>query len=120
MPTITLPDGSTKSFDGPTTPFDVAMTIGERLARAAIGARIDGVLTDLSAPIESDCALALITEKRRDPDTGEQDLDPDALFMLRHSTAHVMAEAIQRIVPGAQLVYGPPLETGFYYDIAFP
>ncbi len=115
MPTITLPDGSTKSFDGPTTPFDVAMTIGERLARAAVGAKIDGEVCDLSAPIDRDCSLALITAKTR-----EGEIDPEGLLMLRHSAAHVMAEAIQRVVPGAQLVYGPALETGFYYDIAFP
>lgn len=115
MPRVTLPDGSVKEFEGPVSAFDVAMTIGERLARAAVGAKIDGELTDLSTTITTDCDLALITEKSRD---GEH--DPDALFLVRHSAAHVMAEAIQRIVPGAQLVYGPPLDTGFYYDIAFP
>ena len=113
--TVTLPDGSTRDFDGPTTAFDVAMTIGERLARAAVAARINGELTDLHAPITADCELALITEKTR-----EGEPDPDALEMVRHSAAHVMAEAIQRVVPEAQLVYGPPLESGFYYDIAFP
>ena len=115
MPRVTLPDGSVKEFDGPVSAFDVAMTIGERLARAAVGAKINGELTDLSATIDSDCELSLITPKTRD---GEP--DPDALFLARHSAAHVMAEAIQRIVPGAKLVYGPPLESGFYYDIAFP
>ncbi|MEL6739433.1 MAG: threonine--tRNA ligase [Planctomycetota bacterium] len=115
MPQITLPDGSTKSFDSLTTPFEVAMSIGERLARAAVGAKIDGELCDLRTPIDRDCGLALITEKTRDKQP-----DSDAMFLLRHSTAHVMAEAIQRVVPGALLVYGPPLETGFYYDISFP
>jgi threonyl-tRNA synthetase len=112
---ITLPDGSTRHYDAPTTAAHVAADIGARLAKAAIGCKIDGELCDLHAPIDHDCALAIVTEKTREGGT-----DPDALMMLRHSCAHVMAEAIQRIVPGAQLVYGPPLETGFYYDIAFP
>lgn len=113
--TITLPDGSHKHFDAPTTPLEVARSIGDRLAKAAVGARINGELADLDAPIVANCNLALLTEKTRDgkPDEG-------AMYLLRHSTAHVMAEAIQRVVPGAMLVYGPPLDTGFYYDIAFP
>ena len=115
MVNITLPDGSVKEFESPVTALAVAESIGARLAKAAVGARIDGELADLSTLLESDCTLALITEKTRDGKA-----DPDALFMLRHSAAHVMAEAIQRVVPGAQLVYGPPLETGFYYDISFP
>jgi len=113
--TITLPDGTTKEFETPTSAFDVAMSIGERLAKAAVGAKIDGVLSDLHAPITSDCELAIVTEQTRDKQP-----DPDALMLCRHSAAHVMAEAIQRIVPEAHLVYGPALETGFYYDIAFP
>lgn len=115
MPKVTLPDGSIKEFDAPVTPRDVAESIGSRLAKAAVGAKVDGEVVDLTATIDRDCALAILTEKTR-----EGEPDPDALLMLRHSTAHVMAEAIQRVVPGAQLVYGPPLETGFYYDIAFP
>ena len=112
---VTLPDGSVKEFDGPVTAHEVAESIGSRLAKAAVGAKIDGALSDLSAPIERDCELAIVTEKTR-----EGEADADALYLLRHSAAHVMAEAIQRIVPGAELVYGPPLETGFYYDIRFP
>jgi len=112
---ITLPDGSVKEFAGAVTARQVAESIGPRLAQAAVGAKIDGELSDLSAVIDRDCRVAIVTEKTRD---GRP--DPDALFLLRHSAAHVMAEAIQRIVPGAQLVYGPPLETGFYYDIRFP
>ena len=113
MVKITLPDGSVKEFESPVTAYQVAESIGSRLAKAAVGAKVDGVLSDLSTLLESDCELAIITEKTREgaPDT-------DALYMLRHSAAHVMAEAIQRVVPGAMLVYGPPLETGFYYDIA--
>jgi len=112
---VTLPDGSVKEFEGSTTAREVARSIGSRLAKAAVGARIDGELADLDAPIDRDCALEIVT-----PMTRDKRLDSDALYLLRHSAAHVMAEAIQRIVPGAQLVYGPPLENGFYYDIAFP
>ncbi len=115
MVKITLPDGTVKEFESPVTAYEVAESIGSRLAKAAVGAKVDGVLSDLSTVLDSDCALALITEKTRD---GKP--DAEALFLLRHSAAHVMAEAIQRVVPGAMLVYGPPLETGFYYDIAFP
>ncbi len=115
MPRITLPDGSVKEFDAPVSAHQVAESIGSRLAQSAVGAKINGVLSDLSTMLNDDCELAIVTEKTRD---GE--LDPDALMMVRHSCAHVMAEAIQRVVPGAQLVYGPALETGFYYDIAFP
>ncbi|MEQ8850536.1 MAG: threonine--tRNA ligase [Phycisphaerales bacterium] len=115
MPRITLPDGSVKEFDGAVTAHDVAASIGERLAKAAVGAKVDGELTDLSTTLHDDCTLAIVTEKTRNGDA-----DADALTLVRHSCAHVMAEAIQRVVPGALLVYGPPLETGFYYDIAFP
>ena len=112
---VTLPDGSVKEFPGPITALDVAKAIGPGLAKAAVGAKLDGALTDLSAPITRDCALAIVTPTKRDKTP-----DPDALFLLRHSAAHVMAEAIQRIRPGVQLVYGPPLDTGFYYDMAVP
>jgi len=113
--TITLPDGSQRAYDGPVTALDVARDIGSRLARAAVGARIDGELADLATPIERDAQVAIVTQADRDgtPDEG-------ALYLLRHSAAHVMAEAIQRVVPAAELVYGPPVEQGFYYDIAFP
>ena len=115
MPEITLPDGSVKTFDRPVTAREVAESIGSRLAKAAVGCKIDGTLSDLDTAIDRDCALSIVTEQTR-----EKQPDPDALYLCRHSAAHVTAEAIQRIVPGARLVYGPPLETGFYYDIAFP
>lgn len=121
MPTITLPDGSQKQFEKPVPARDVAAAIGAGLAKAALGAKIDlgdgkgPVLRDLSTIIDRDCKLSIVT-----PTTRDKKLDPDALFLIRHSAAHVMAEAIQRIVPGAQLVYGPPLEDKFYYDIKFP
>ena len=115
MPRITLPDGSVKEFESAVTARQVAESIGSRLAQAAVGCLVDGELSDLSTVLTKDCALAIVTEKTRAGDP-----DANALYLLRHSAAHVMAEAIQRVVPGAQLVYGPPLDTGFYYDIAFP
>lgn len=115
MPRITLPDGTVKSYDAPVTAAQVAADIGAGLAKAALGAKVDGTLTDLAAPIDRDCSLAIVTMKRR-----EGGIDAEALTLLRHSAAHVMAEAIQRLFPDVRLVYGPPLDTGFYYDMAFP
>jgi len=115
MPRITLPDGSVKEFPKPVTALEVALSIGPGLARAAVGCKVDGVLSDLSTVLDRDCGLAIVT-----PTTRDKKPDPDALFLLRHSAAHVMAEAIQRVVPGVQLAYGPPLETGFYYDMFVP
>ncbi|MFG0330513.1 MAG: threonine--tRNA ligase [Phycisphaerales bacterium] len=115
MPRITLPDGSVREFDKPVSGREIAESIGAGLARAALGVKVDGELRDLSFPIDHDARVSIVTAKGRDGD-----LDPDGLYLLRHSCAHVMAEAIQRVVPEAQLVYGPPVETGFYYDIRFP
>ncbi len=115
MPRITLPDGSVKEFDHPITPFEVALTIGERLASQAVGARLNGALADVSTLIDRDAELSIITTRPRD-DKQRADL----LILIRHSAAHIMAEAIQRVVPESLLVYGPALPTGFYYDIAFP
>ncbi|MBL9140534.1 MAG: threonine--tRNA ligase [Phycisphaerae bacterium] len=114
MPRITLPDGSVKEYSSPVTAATVAKDIGAGLAKAALGAKIDGTLSDLSTVIDCDCALSIVTAKKRDGT-----IDADALFLLRHSAAHIMAEAIQRLFPKAQLVYGPPVEQGFYYDISF-
>jgi len=115
MPRITLPDGSFRDYDEPVSAARVAADIGPGLAKAAIGAKVDGVLRDLSAPITGDASLSIVTAG------GASDTPTaDALFLLRHSCAHVMAEAIQRLHPGTQLVYGPPVENGFYYDIALP
>ncbi len=115
MPNITLPDGSVRSFAEPVTALDVTMDIGPGLAKAALGCKVDGVLSDLSTLLSEDCELEIVTATDR-----QKNLNPDALYLLRHSAAHVMAEAIQRLVPGVQLVYGPPLEHGFYYDMAIP
>ncbi|MFN0056908.1 MAG: threonine--tRNA ligase [Planctomycetota bacterium] len=115
MPRITLPDGSVRSYSNTVTAAQVAADIGAGLARAAIGARVNGELRDLSTPITADATLSIVTIKN-----AKQEPDADTLFLVRHSCAHVMAEAIQRIIPGALLVYGPPVDTGYYYDIAIP
>ncbi len=119
---ITLPDGSIKSFDTPVSAADVAASIGAGLAKAAIGAKVNGELYDLNRPLPGDCKLAIITRPREDKQGKSKwpngKPDADALYLLRHSCAHVMAEAICRLWPGTQLAYGPPLDNGFYYDIA--
>ncbi|MCZ6543533.1 MAG: threonine--tRNA ligase [Planctomycetota bacterium] len=115
MPRITLPDGTVREFDHPIAAAEVAAGIGPRLAKDALGARINGELCDLSSIITDDAELSIVTPTRRDSEP-----DPDALSLIRHSCAHIMAEAIQRLIPGVQLVYGPPLDTGFYYDLAVP
>jgi len=115
MPRITLPDNSTRDYPGPVTGKQIAESIGKRLAEEAIAAKVDGEYRDLSTPIDHDAKVSIITSRPRD-EAGKADY----LYVLRHSAAHVMAEAIQRIVRDAQLVYGPPVENGFYYDIRFP
>jgi len=114
MPNITLPDGSCRSYDHPITAAKLAADIGPGLAKAALAARIEGAVRDLSATIDRDCAVAIITPRTRD-----RGVDLDALQLIRHSCAHVMAEAITKLFPHAKLVYGPPLDAGFYYDISF-
>ena len=105
MPIITLPDGSTRSYDLPVTPGDVAADIGPGLAKAALLGIVDGGEWDLSRPIEADASLALLTAK-----------DESALALLRHDCAHVMAEAVLEIYPETQVTIGPSIENGFYYD----
>src|SRR5215203_2379281 len=108
MTAIKLPDGSVREMPDNVTGMEVAASIGKGLAKAAVAARVDGNIVDLSRPIPpGEHQFAVLTDR-----------DPDALQVLRHSTAHVMAEAIQRLWPGALLAYGPALDTGFYYDIA--
>jgi len=102
---VTLPDGSTKTVPAGTTPLDVAKSISPRLADAAIVARVNGDLFDLTRPFEGDASLQLLTSK-----------DPDALYVYRHSTAHLLAAAVLELYPGTQLGIGPPIENGFYYD----
>src|SRR4051812_38684802 len=116
MPTITLPDGKTKSFDKPVTGLEVAQSIGAGLAKAALAVKIDGEIRDLNTVIERDAKVALITQSKPGQPTSA-----DALTLMRHSAAHVMAEAIQDVVgKDVQLAYGPPTDTGFFYDMFVP
>ncbi len=116
MTRVTLPDGSVKEFPQPVSALDVAKSIGPRLAKDAVGAKINGELRDLSTVIDHDSTLAIVTPKKRDGSP-----DPDALFLLRHSAAHVMAEAIQDVIgKDVLLAYGPPTDTGFFYDMYVP
>ncbi|WP_308815642.1 threonine--tRNA ligase [Sphingomonas sp. GV3] len=105
---ITLPDGSIREVAPGTTPADVAAAIGPGLAKAAIAARIDGQVRDLNRPFDGDTHLALVTAKD----------EADALELVRHDLAHVMAEAVQHLFPGTQITFGPATDDGFYYDFA--
>ncbi|WBV43851.1 threonine--tRNA ligase [Pseudoroseomonas cervicalis] len=107
MPAITLPDQSVRVFDEAVTGTTVAAAIGPGLAKAAIAMQVDGVLRDLSHVIEGDAAIRFITRK-----------DPEALELIRHDAAHVLAEAVQELFPGTQVTIGPAIENGFYYDFA--
>ena len=108
MPSITLPDGSVRAFDGPVTVHQVAAAIGPGLAKAALAGRVDGRLVDTSFVIDGDASLAIVTARDED----------DALELLRHDAAHVMAQAVQELYPGTQVTIGPAIENGFYYDFA--
>ncbi|WP_295563914.1 threonine--tRNA ligase [uncultured Sphingomonas sp.] len=105
---ITLPDGSVREVAPGTTPADVAAAIGPGLAKAALAARIDGQVRDLNRPFDGDTQLALVTAKD----------EADALELVRHDLAHVMAEAVQNLFPGTQITFGPATDDGFYYDFA--
>ncbi|GGI83254.1 threonine--tRNA ligase [Legionella impletisoli] len=108
MPNIQLPDGSVKHFEHPVTVGDVAYSISPGLAKAAIAGRVDGQLVDVSYPIIQDGSLVIITEK-----------DSASLDIIRHSTAHLLAQAVKQLFPSAQVTIGPVIEDGFYYDFAF-
>ena len=107
MPVITLPDGSQRSFDHPVSVIDVAADIGPGLAKAALAGRVDGRLVDTSYTIDGNARLAILTNR-----------DEEALELLRHDAAHVMAQAVQELYPGTQVTIGPAIEDGFYYDFA--
>ena len=107
MPTITLPDGSRREFDQPVTIHDIAADIGPGLAKAALAGKVDGELVDTSYLVENDAELAIITSR-----------DEEALELMRHDAAHVMAQAVQELYPGTQVTIGPAIEDGFYYDFA--
>jgi threonyl-tRNA synthetase len=107
MPAITLPDGSVRAFDGVVTGTTIAQSIGPGLGRAALAMEVDGALQDLSREITEDSSVKFITRK-----------DAAALELIRHDTAHVLAEAVQALYPGTQVTIGPAIEHGFYYDFA--
>jgi threonyl-tRNA synthetase len=108
MPNVTLPDGTVKSYDQSLTVAEVASSIGSGLAKAAIAGEVDGQLVDTSFMIEGDSDVAIITNK-----------DEKALEVIRHSTAHLLAQATQQIYPKAQVTIGPVIDNGFYYDFAY-
>jgi threonyl-tRNA synthetase len=103
--TITLPDGSERSYPRGSTVLEVAESIGPRLARAAVAARVNGAVVDVMRPIEEDASIAILTER-----------DADALAVLRHSAAHILATAVRKLRPEANIGFGPAIEDGFYYD----
>jgi threonyl-tRNA synthetase len=107
MPAITLPDGSVRQFEGAVTGTDIAAAIGPGLARAALAMEVDGALLDLAREINADARVKFITRK-----------DEATLELIRHDTAHVLAEAVQALYPGTQVTIGPAIENGFYYDFA--
>jgi threonyl-tRNA synthetase len=105
---ITLPDGSVREVAPGTTPADIAAAIGPGLAKAAIAAKVDGELRDIMRPLEGDTNLALVTARD----------EADALELVRHDYAHILAEAVQSLFPGTQITFGPSTDDGFYYDFA--
>ncbi|MDZ7750139.1 MAG: threonine--tRNA ligase [Gammaproteobacteria bacterium] len=108
MPTLTLPDGSQRSFDAPVSIAELAADIGPGLAKVAMAGRVDGRLVDLGYRVDEDAAVAIVTPRDEE----------DALELIRHDAAHVMAQAVQELYPGTQVTIGPAIENGFYYDFA--
>jgi threonyl-tRNA synthetase len=108
MPVITLPDSSQRSFDNPVSVYDVAASIGAGLAKAALAGRVNGDLVDSSHVMDADAELAIITDR-----------DEDGLDIIRHSTAHLLAQAVKELFPTAQVTIGPTIEDGFYYDFSY-
>ena len=108
MINITLPDGAVRQFEAPVTVAEVAASIGAGLAKATLAGKVDERLVDASHLIDRDARLAIVTDK-----------SPEALDILRHSTAHLLAQAVQRLFPGAQVTIGPVIDNGFYYDFAY-
>ncbi len=107
MPVVTLPDGSNRRYDNPVTVADIAADIGPGLAKAALAGKVNGAMVDTSFTIDEDAELAIITGK-----------SDEALELIRHDAAHVMAQAVQELYPGTQVTIGPAIEDGFYYDFA--
>ena len=107
MPQITLPDGAQRNFDHAVSVLDIAADIGPGLAKATLAGKVNGDLVDASYLIEEDAQVAIITSR-----------DDDALELMRHDAAHIMAQAVQELYPGTQVTIGPAIEDGFYYDFA--
>src|SRR3990167_6118081 len=107
---ISLPDGSMREVERGSTSADIAAAIGPGLAKAALAARVDGELRDLNRPFDGDAELALVTVRD----------EADALELVRHDYAHVLAEAVQSLWPGTQITFGPATDDGFYYDVMAP
>ena len=108
MPVVTLPDGSKREFDRAVTLRQVAESIGAGLARAAVAGKVDGRLVDLSFILQSDAAVAIVTPR-----------DAEGVEVIRHSAAHLLAQAVKSLYPNAQVTIGPVIEDGLYYDFAF-
>ena len=108
MPVVTLPDGSKRPFDHPITVDEVAASIGSGLRKAALAGRVNGKLVDTSYVIDGDANLSIVTDK-----------DPDGVDVIRHSTAHLLAQAVKELFPEAQVTIGPVIEDGFYYDFSY-
>ena len=106
---VTLPDGSKREFNSPVTVGDVVASIGAGLARAALAGKVNGKLVDLSHPITENSTVSIVTDK-----------DPEGLEIIRHSTSHLMAQAVKELYPQAQITIGPVIENGFYYDFSLP
>src|ERR1700757_2577939 len=107
MISISLPDGSVRKFDKPVSGADIAAAIGPGLAKAALAVKVDGKMKDLSSVVDHDAKIGIVTSR-----------DPEALELLRHDAAHVLAQAVQELYPGTQITFGPATEDGFYYDFA--
>ena len=103
MIAVTLPDGSVREYEAPVTVADVAQSVGAGLAKAALAGKVDDKLVDLSYVIEADAKVAIITTK-----------SPEALELIRHSTSHLMAQAVKELFPQAEVTIGPAIENGFY------
>src|SRR6201986_3710010 len=105
---VTLPDGSQRSFDHPVTVDEVAANIGAGLRKAALAGRVDGKLVDTSYVISKDAKVSIVTDK-----------DAEGIDVIRHSTAHLLAQAVKELFPEAQVTIGPVIEDGFFYDFAY-
>src|SRR6187549_3422519 len=109
---VLLPDSSELELPDGATGLDAARAIGPRLAEQAVLVRMNGAVQDLRAPLAEGQPIQILTTRDKD--------DPDALAVLRHSAAHLLAEAVRRLYPGVKIAIGPPIENGFYYDFEFP